>query len=235
MHLPTGTRFFGRARLLLLLLFLPLLVGVANSQQGTGAGGELAVQTRSLPNGFVRREYRRPLLAEGGVTPLKWEISTGALPRGLVLSADGLLSGVPGESGVFRFVVTVTDSGNPSHQRNQELALRVIAPLLVEWSRYPKVSGQRVEGTVKVSNQTDDDFDLTFVAVAVNENGRATALGYQRFTLKKGTIDMEIPFGENLPHGTYEVNVDAVGEVAATNTIDRTRLVANKLDVQQGP
>jgi hypothetical protein len=46
---------------------------------------------------------------------------------------------------------------------------------------------------------------------------------------------MEIPFGENLPHGTYEVNVDAVGEVAATNTIDRTRLVANKLDVQQGP
>ena len=88
---------------------------------------------------------------------------------------------------------------------------------------------------MKVSNQTDDDFDLTFVAVAVNENGRATALGYQRFTLNKGTVDMEIPFGENLPHGTYEVNVDAVAEVAATNTIDRTRLVANKLDVQQGP
>ena len=235
MHPPTGTRFFGRARHLLLVLFLPLLVGVANSQQGTAAGVELAVQTHSLPNGFVRREYRRPLLAEGGVAPLKWEISTGALPRGLVLSADGILSGIPGESGVFRFVVTVTDSGNPPHQRNQELALRVIAPLRVEWSRYPKVSGQRVEGAVKVSNQTDDDFDLTFVAVAVNENGRATALGYQRFTLKKGTVDMEIPFGENLPHGTYEVNVDAVGEVAATNTIDRTRLVANKLDVQQGP
>ena len=46
---------------------------------------------------------------------------------------------------------------------------------------------------------------------------------------------MEIPFGENLPHGTYEVNVDAVAEVAATNTIHRARLVANKLDVQQGP
>jgi hypothetical protein len=235
MHLPPGTRWFSRARLLLLVLLLPLFAGVADSQQGTGAGGELAVQSRSLPNGFVRREYRRPLLAEGGVAPLKWEISTGVLPRGLILSADGILSGVPGESGVFRFVVTVTDSGNPAHQRNQELVLRVIAPLLVEWSRYPKVSGQRVEGAVKVSNQTDEDFDLTFVAVAVNENGRATALGYQRFTLKKGTIEMEIPFGENLPHGTYEVNVDAVGEVAASNTIDRTRLVANKLDVQQGP
>jgi hypothetical protein len=236
MHLPAGTRFFGRpARLLLVLFFLPAFASVASSQQGTVAGGELAVQTTSLPTAFVRREYRFQLQAEGGVAPVRWEISTGTLPRGLVLSGDGILSGVPGESGQFRFVVTVTDSGNPAHQRNQEFVLRVIAPLLVEWSRYPKVSGQRVEGAVKVSNQTDEDFDLTFVAVAVNENGRATALGYQRFTLKKGTIDMEIPFGENLPHGTYEVNVDAVGEVAATNTIDRTRLVANKLDVQQGP
>jgi Putative Ig domain len=235
MHLPAGTRFFGRAAPLLLVLFLPVFASVASSQQGTVAGGELAVQTSSLPTAFVRREYRFQLQAEGGVAPVKWEISTGALPRGLVLSADGILSGVPGESGEFRFVVTVTDSGNPAHRRNQELVLRVIAPLLVEWSRYPKVSGQRMEGAVKVSNQTDEDFDLTFIAVAVNENGRATALGYQRFTLKKSTTDMEIPFGENLPHGTYEVNVDAVGEVAATNTIHRARLVANKLDVQQGP
>ncbi len=235
MHLPAGTRFFGRAGLLLLVLFLPVFAVIASSQQGTVAGGELAVQTTSLPTAFVRREYRFQLQAEGGVAPVKWEISTGALPRGVVLSGDGILSGVPGESGEFRFVVTVTDSGNPAHQRNQGLVLRVIAPLLVEWSRYPKVSGQRVEGAVKVSNQTDEDFDLTFIAVAVNENGRATALGYQRFTLKKSTTDMEIPFGENLPHGTYQVNVDTVGEVAATNTIHRARLVANKVDVQQGP
>ena len=235
MHLPAGTRFSGRAAHLLLILFLPVFVAIASSQQGPVAGGELAVQTSSLPTALVRREYRVPLQAEGGVAPLKWEISSGVLPRGLVLSAEGILSGVPAESGRFRFVVTVTDSANPAHQRNQELVLRVIAPLLVEWSRYPKVSGQRMEGAVKVSNQTDEDFDLTFVAVAVNENGRATALGYQRFALKKSTLDMEIAFGENLPHGTYEVNVDAVAEVAATNTIHRARLVANKLDVQQGP
>ena len=145
------------------------------------------MQTSSLPTAFVRREYRVQLQAEGGVAPAQVGDQHGALPRGLVLSADGILSGVPGESGGFRFVVTVTDSGNPAHQRNQELVLRVIAPLLVEWSRYPKVSGQRMEGAVKVSNQTDEDFDLTFIAVAVNENGRATALGYQRFTLKKST------------------------------------------------
>jgi hypothetical protein len=35
--------------------------------------------------------------------------------------------------------------------------------------------------------------------LAVNDIGRATAIGYQHFGLKHETIDFEIPFGENLP------------------------------------
>ena len=38
------------------------------------------------------------------------------------------LSGNPSESGDFHFIVTVSDSDHPAHQRNQELALRVLAP-----------------------------------------------------------------------------------------------------------
>ena len=74
------------------------------------------------------------------------------------------------------------------------------------------------------------------IALAVNENGRATAVGYQHFTLKKDTDEFEIPFGENLPQGSYDLNVDAVGEVEATNTIFRARLApSGKLQVVQGP
>ena len=52
----------------------------------------------------------------------------------------------------------------------------------------------------------------------------------------KNTDEFEIPFGENLPFGAYDLNVDAVAEVAATNTIYRARLTtAEKLQVQQGP
>ena len=48
--------------------------------------------------------------------------------------------------------------------------------------------------------------------------------------------EFEIPFGENLPFGTYDLNADAVAEVAATNTIYRSRLTTGeKLQVQQGP
>ena len=87
-----------------------------------------------------------------------------------------------------------------------------------------------------VSNQTEQDFDLTVIMVAVNETGRATAIGYQHFPLKKNTTSLEIPFGENLPQGTYEINVDAVAEVAATNSIYRARLVPKeRFQVLQGP
>jgi hypothetical protein len=87
-----------------------------------------------------------------------------------------------------------------------------------------------------VSNQTEQDFDLTVIMMAVNETGRATAIGYQRITLKKGTTSLELPFGENLPQGSYELNVDAVAEVAATNSIYRARLVPKeKFQLLQGP
>ncbi len=66
--------------------------------------------------------------------------------------------------------------------------------------------------------------------------GRATAIGYQRVNLKQGTAELEIPFGENLPFGSYELDADAVAEVAATNSIYRARLVPKeRFQIQQGP
>jgi len=213
-----------------------VLWGTSVAQQGAATGEPLSIQTTSPPKGFLWQEYRFQLQAQGGISPLKWEVRGGALPRGMILSEDGVLSGIPSERGEFRFVVTVSDSGKPAQERNRELILRVVAPLLVEWSRYPRITGQRVECAVKVFNQTDQDFDLTVIVLAVNEIGRAIAVGYQHFTLNKNTADLELPFGENLPPGTYEVHVDVVGEVAETNTIYRARLVTGqKLQVQQGP
>ena len=220
----------------IVLLLILLMTSALAAQQGAAIGEPLTIQTTSLPKAFLRTPYHVQLEAKGGILPLKWTISNGALPPGLTLSDDGLLAGAPTEVGEYRFAVMVSDSGKPGQQRSQQLMLQVVAPLLVEWSRYPKISGQRVEGAIKVSNRTGLDFDFTTIMLAVNEIGRATAVGYQHFTLKKETADFEIPFGENLPRGTYDLNVDAVAEVPATNTIYRARLVPReKLVVQQGP
>src|SRR5258708_36150536 len=92
--------------------------------------------------------------------------------------------------------------------------MNVAAAMLMQWKKPAHVTGNRIEGSVEVSNTTQDDFDFTFIVLAVNENGRATAIGYQRYPLKQGTTDFEIPFGETVARGSYAVHVDGVGEVA---------------------
>ena len=219
-----------------------LVVGIFSAsalcwaQQAAATGQPLVVRTTTLPKAFVRQPYQARLEADGGITPLKWEVSEGSLPAGIILQSDGVLSGTPTETGEFHFTTRVTDSGKPAYQREQMLSLLVVAPLMLQWSRYPKVSGQRLEGALTVSNQTGDDFDLTVIVLAVNEIQRATAIGYQHFTLKKDATGVEIPFGENLPHGSYELNVDAVAEVAAAGSIFRARLLPKeRFQVQAGP
>ena len=213
-----------------------LMATLSFAQQGATSAEPLSLRTVNVPTAKLRQQYRFQLEAAGGVGPLKWQLTSGALPPGMALGEDGLLSGIPTRPGEYSFVVTVTDAGKPPHQRNQELVLRVVTPLLVEWLRPPKVTGQKVEGAIKVSNETETDFDLTVIVLAVNEIGRATAIGYQRLTLKKETSEFEIPFGENLPFGAYGLNVDVVAEVPATNTIYRARLApAEKIIVRQGP
>lgn len=218
-----------------LLIFLMLAMASVSAQQG-GSPDPLQITSAAPEKAFLKQPYEFQLAAQGGVPPYHWDISGGVLPRGMRLSADGLISGAAQETGDFQVRVTVSDSGHPAHELSKEIVLHVIAPLVVEWSRYPKVNGQRVDGAAKVSNQTGQDFDFTIVVLAVNEIGRATAIGYQHFPLKQGTTDLEIAFGENLPRGSYEVNLDAVGEVSANETIYRERLVTGeRLQVQVGP
>jgi hypothetical protein len=196
----------------------------------------LTIQTTSLPKAYLRQSYEARLEARGGTPPLKWEFTGGSLPTGIVLHSDGQLAGTPLETGEFRFTATVTDSAKPGFQRSQQVSFTVLAPLMAQWGRYPKVNGQRLEGSILVSNEMDRDFDLTVIVLAVNETGRATAIGYQHFPLKKNTEQMEIPFGDNLPHGSYELDADAVAEVAATHSIYRVHLVPKeRFQVQQGP
>lgn len=224
-------RFWTEATALSFLIFALTCLPAA------GQLPALSVQTHTaLPKAFVGQPYQLQLQGRGGAEPYKWRIAKGSFPKGLNLQPDGKLLGTPREAGEFPFTVTVEDSASPAQQLNKDFVLRILTPLFAQWGRYPVVSGQRIDGSVKISNETDQDFDLTFVVVAVNENGRATALGYQRFTLKPGTFDMEIPFGENLPYGSYQVNVDAVGEVAALNRIHRARLVTgDRLTIVQQP
>jgi mucin-19 len=66
-----------------------------------------------LPAGAVGAAYSQSLTAMGGTTPYVWSIVAGALPTGLNLSSDGIISGTPAATTTMTagFTVQVTDSG----------------------------------------------------------------------------------------------------------------------------
>lgn len=197
----------------------------------------LVIENESpLPDTFPHAAFQVRLLAHGGVPPLHWHLEKGALPPGIKLEDDGLLHGQAERSGEFQFTVSVRDGNQPPQAVQKEFLLRVRSALTLVWKNHARVNGNRIEGSVLVSNTTPDDMDLTFVVMAVAGNGRATAIGYQHFVLARGTVEKELPFGETLPHGGYVVHVDAVGEVAPRNLIYRERMqTPGPLQVTVGP
>jgi hypothetical protein len=72
--------------------------------------GGLSITTGTLPNASLNVSYSQTLGAAGGILPYSWALTSGALPKGLALSAAGAISGTPAASGTFQFTVTVTDS-----------------------------------------------------------------------------------------------------------------------------
>lgn len=200
-------------------------------------GNEVVILTQSpLPDTYPQARYEVQFAARGGVPTMHWRLERGALPPGLILEGNGVLHGSPQRAGEFRFTVSVTDSGKPQQAVEKPFLIRVRAGMTLNWKSPAHVNGNRIEGSAEVSNTTPDDIDLTFIVLAVAPNGRATAIGYQHFTLSPGPFGKVLPFGETLPNGGYVVHVDAVGEVPAKRLIYRDRLqTPGPLQVTIGP
>jgi hypothetical protein len=222
----------GTGKSLLLLLILATVPGWA---QPAPSPDSISITTKGFPKALLWEPYTARLQATGGTEPYHWRVVDSSLPRTLRLSDEGIFTGGLNQPGEFEFNVLVRDNSNPPKQAKQKLALKTETPLTAEWSRKAQIKGQRIDGSIRVSNHTGRDFDLTFIVLAVNDIGRATAIGYQHFPLKKNTVDMEIPFGETLSPGNYAVNVDVVGEELLSERIFRARLVTGKETITQGP
>jgi large repetitive protein len=103
------------------LIFCALLLesacGGKTPQNGPAA---LNILTSSpLPTAAEGDLYMQGLVASGGLQPYTWTVDSGALPPGLSLSTNGVLSGTPpsgsgGTSGApYSFTLRVTDSQKP--------------------------------------------------------------------------------------------------------------------------
>jgi Leucine-rich repeat (LRR) protein/fibronectin type 3 domain-containing protein len=83
-----------------------------------------SITTSSLPDGGVGVPYSQTL-ASDGTAPITWTVIAGALPVGLSLNTNGVISGTPSVTGTFAFTV---QAHNTVGDDSQALSINVYAP-----------------------------------------------------------------------------------------------------------
>ena len=85
----------------------------------------LGITTSLLTGGQQHMPYSATLSATGGTPPYAWSTSSGSLPDGLSLSAEGVLSGTPTSGGNSTFTVQDADSESAPQTAHAQLNITV--------------------------------------------------------------------------------------------------------------
>jgi hypothetical protein len=116
----------------------------------------LSVATTSLPNGQVGHAYSATLAATGGMAPLSWAISSGALPAGLALASTGVISGTPtATAAATPITFKVSDSSTTALTKSVTLKLTV-SPNVITVSVLPARAAVAVTQPLTLTAATTD-------------------------------------------------------------------------------
>ncbi|MFQ5702440.1 MAG: M6 family metalloprotease domain-containing protein [Gemmatimonadales bacterium] len=118
----------------------------------------LVILDDTLPPAVMGSAYTHQVSSSGGTGTNAWQASSGTLPQGLTLGSDGVISGVPAQTGQFTLAVAVFSG---SQTRVDTLTLNVNAPALA------------VEGVLKQligAESTLSDTDLRYLDLLGNDN-----------------------------------------------------------------
>jgi len=98
----------------------------------------LQISTVTLPDADQGETYSQTLNAVGGSQPYTWSVSAGSsLPKGMSLSANGILSGTPPIVGTSTFTVTLTDANGQSSSMTLNLTVVPTVPLTMKTIAIP--------------------------------------------------------------------------------------------------
>ena len=132
---------------------------------------KLTVSTASLPDANINQPYTAPALVASGDTVNSWTLAGGALPPGLTLAANGVISGTPSQSGSFGFTVQANGNGTSD---TKQLSIFVLAPLELQsltgkkapttgWTSKKVVNAPLVTGVKGVGGRAPYTFSSTGV------------------------------------------------------------------------
>jgi putative Ig domain-containing protein len=83
----------------------------------------LTIPAMPLPVAHVGMQYSVRLAAEGGDAPYRWRLTSGPLPRGLRLLADGRITGTPRTAGRLMLTLQAADRWGTSAVRRETLVI----------------------------------------------------------------------------------------------------------------
>jgi alpha-tubulin suppressor-like RCC1 family protein len=83
----------------------------------------MSLSPTGIPAASKNVKYTTTLTASGGIAPYKFKLTSGALPAGIKLSANGRLAGKPTSAGASTFTVTVTDKFKYTQTRTYSLTV----------------------------------------------------------------------------------------------------------------
>ena len=124
-----------------------------------------AISTTSLTDAYKGVPYRNALATEGGNAPATWAITAGALPPGLAMSADGILSGTPSQNGIYPLTVQATDLQGVV----QSVSLTISVKEFSDWRRVPNAGWDADPFAVSQFNQTAADKGWTIMSGIYSE------------------------------------------------------------------
>jgi uncharacterized protein (TIGR03437 family) len=192
----------------------------------------LAISTPApIAAGVVGVAYSQALTTTGGIGTVRWSVAAGvALPKGLALSADGVLSGAPTAVGTFPIAVVATDSNKTTASTTYQLTVAQSGGLDIS------VGSLEFTAFTFGSNPPPQNIALISTPLTNGVNGFPFQIAFSTrvdaawltVTPSSATTpaNLEVNVFPRLEVGTYTANITIAGGNAPARTIPVTLKVA---------
>ncbi|WP_131539330.1 beta strand repeat-containing protein, partial [Pedobacter nototheniae] len=92
----------------------------------------ISIAPTILPTPIAGSSYSQTITASGGTSGYSYAITSGALPAGITLSSNGIISGIATTTGTFNFIISATDAsaGAGPYTGSRVFTLNVAAPVI---------------------------------------------------------------------------------------------------------
>jgi len=174
-------------------------------EEGVCVEPGLEISTTSLPDGKESEEYEALLDGEGGIEPYHWEIVEGALPDGLELEAEGVIAGIPVQSGDFQITIELSDDLGDAVEKEFAFTIFANAVELVITTGSPLPGGE--EGTPYHAELAATGGEPPYIW-GITEGALPAGLSFA----SNGVID-----GTPADHGTFAFKVKVFDNSDAVN------------------